>query len=130
MHSTAARLLPLDETSSPGGFCALSAHCTLSSLWIHACTFASVTEDHYRSNKNAWGVDVIFGPARRRNQRHHRSFAQAPGVSPIHTGAAWRCSGVHGLRPREAYRKAWVCLATSGPGGIHLLNGVYDAQWW
>ena len=21
-----------------------------------------------------------------------------------------------------------VCLATSGPGGIHLLNGLYDAK--
>jgi pyruvate dehydrogenase (quinone)/pyruvate oxidase len=23
--------------------------------------------------------------------------------------------------------KLGVCLATSGPGGIHLLNGIYDA---
>ena len=25
-------------------------------------------------------------------------------------------------------RKLGVCLATSGPGGIHLLNGLYDAK--
>src|ERR1044071_7908246 len=25
-------------------------------------------------------------------------------------------------------RKRGVCLATSGPGGIHLLNGLYDAK--
>ena len=24
--------------------------------------------------------------------------------------------------------KQGVCLATSGPGGIHLLNGLYDAK--
>ena len=24
--------------------------------------------------------------------------------------------------------KLGVCLATSGPGGIHLLNGLYDAK--
>src|SRR4029078_11143275 len=23
---------------------------------------------------------------------------------------------------------AWVCLATSGPGAVHLLNGLYDAK--
>jgi pyruvate dehydrogenase (quinone)/pyruvate oxidase len=25
-------------------------------------------------------------------------------------------------------RRLGVCLATSGPGGIHLLNGLYDAK--
>jgi pyruvate dehydrogenase (quinone) len=24
--------------------------------------------------------------------------------------------------------KLGVCLATSGPGGVHLLNGLYDAK--
>ena len=24
--------------------------------------------------------------------------------------------------------KLGVCLATSGPGGLHLLNGLYDAK--
>ena len=28
----------------------------------------------------------------------------------------------------KATGKIGVCLATSGPGGIHLLNGLYDAQ--
>ena len=28
----------------------------------------------------------------------------------------------------QSYRQARLCLATSGPGGIHLLNGLYDAK--
>src|ERR1700751_6282840 len=28
----------------------------------------------------------------------------------------------------KATGKLGVCLATSGPGGIHLLNGLYDAK--
>jgi thiamine pyrophosphate-dependent acetolactate synthase large subunit-like protein len=28
----------------------------------------------------------------------------------------------------KATGKIGVCLATSGPGGIHLLNGLYDAK--
>jgi pyruvate dehydrogenase (quinone) len=30
--------------------------------------------------------------------------------------------------PTRSTRENWVCLATSGPGGIHLLNGLYDAK--
>jgi len=28
----------------------------------------------------------------------------------------------------KATGKVGVCLATSGPGGLHLLNGLYDAK--
>ncbi|WP_227698927.1 thiamine pyrophosphate-binding protein [Pseudomonas aeruginosa] len=35
--------------------------------------------------------------------------------------------GLHG-RPRQVHRRGRVCLATSGPGAIHLLNGLYDAR--
>jgi pyruvate dehydrogenase (quinone)/pyruvate oxidase len=32
------------------------------------------------------------------------------------------------VRLREIHGKLGVCLATSGPGAIHLLNGLYDAK--
>jgi pyruvate dehydrogenase (quinone)/pyruvate oxidase len=32
------------------------------------------------------------------------------------------------MRLCEIHSKLGVCLATSGPGGIHLLNGLYDAK--
>ncbi|MGI8609130.1 MAG: thiamine pyrophosphate-dependent enzyme [Candidatus Dormibacteria bacterium] len=75
-----------------------------------------------------WGVDTIFGlpgdgingitEALRRHQDkmrfvlvHHEEAAAF-----MATGYA-KCTG-----------KLGVCLATSGPGGIHLLNGLYDAK--
>jgi len=75
-----------------------------------------------------WGVDTIFGipgdgingvfESLRQNQDKIR-FVQ---VRHEEVGAFAAC----------AYAKftgrLGVCLATSGPGGIHLLNGIYDAK--
>src|SRR6187402_3448560 len=76
----------------------------------------------------AWGVDTIFGlpgdgingvmEALRKKQdkirfihvRHEESAALMACAYAKFTG------------------RLGVCLATSGPGGIHLLNGLYDAK--
>src|SRR5205807_5065068 len=75
-----------------------------------------------------WGVDVVFGlpgdgingmmEALRKRQdtmrfvhvRHEESAAFMACAYAKHTG------------------KLGCCVATSGPGGIHLLNGLYDAK--
>jgi pyruvate dehydrogenase (quinone) len=75
-----------------------------------------------------WGVDTVFGlpgdgingimeGLRRRQDRlrfvlvHHEE------------AAAFMATGY-----AKATGRLGVCLATSGPGGIHLLNGLYDAK--
>jgi pyruvate dehydrogenase (quinone) len=75
-----------------------------------------------------WGVDTVFGlpgdgingimeGLRRHQDRvrfvlvHHEEAAAF-----MATGSA------------KATGRIGVCLATSGPGGIHLLNGLYDAK--
>ena len=75
-----------------------------------------------------WGVDTVFGlpgdgingimeGLRRQQDRvrfvlvHHEE------------AAAFMATGY-----AKATGKLGVCLATSGPGGIHLLNGLYDAK--
>src|SRR6202166_3871486 len=77
---------------------------------------------------HAWGVDLVFGlpgdgingiiEALRKRQdkvrfvqvRHEESAAFMACGYAKHTG------------------RLGCCLATSGPGGIHLLNGLYDAK--
>jgi pyruvate dehydrogenase (quinone) len=77
---------------------------------------------------HAWGVNVVFGlpgdgingimEALRKRQdrirfiqvRHEESAAFMACAYAKHTG------------------RLGCCLATSGPGGIHLLNGLYDAK--
>jgi pyruvate dehydrogenase (quinone) len=75
-----------------------------------------------------WNVDVIFGlpgdgingimEALRQKQDKIR-FVQ---VRHEETAAFMACGYA------KWTRRLGVCLATSGPGGIHLLNGLYDAK--
>src|SRR6478672_7784387 len=75
-----------------------------------------------------WGVDTIFGipgdgingviEALRKNQDKIK-FIQ----TRHEEAAALAACGYAKVTGRLG-----VCLATSGPGGIHLLNGLYDAK--
>jgi pyruvate dehydrogenase (quinone) len=75
-----------------------------------------------------WGVDTVFGlpgdgingimEGLRRHQDRVRFVL-------VHheEAAAFMAAGY-----AKATGRVGVCLATSGPGGIHLLNGLYDAK--
>src|SRR6201992_3715605 len=75
-----------------------------------------------------WGVDTIFGlpgdgingvmEALRKNQEKIRFIHVRHEES-----AAFMACGYAKFTGRLG-----VCLSTSGPGGIHLLNGLYDAK--
>ena len=75
-----------------------------------------------------WGVDTIFGlPGDGINGimeglRRHQDKIKFMLVH--HEEAAAFMATAHA----KATGKLGVCLATSGPGGIHLLNGLYDAK--
>src|SRR5438552_3779148 len=75
-----------------------------------------------------WGVEVIFG-------------LPGDGINGIMESLRKRQEQIRFIQVRHeeaaafmacAYAKytgrLGVCLATSGPGGIHLLNGLYDAK--
>src|SRR4051812_25404600 len=76
-----------------------------------------------------WGVDTVFGypgdgingifEALRTHQERLR-FVQVRHEE----AAAFAACGYAKYTGRLG-----VCLATSGPGGIHLLNGLYDAKY-
>jgi len=76
----------------------------------------------------AWGVDVIFG-------------LPGDGINGIMESLRKRKDKVRFIHVRHEEAAAFMacayakhtgklgcCLATSGPGGIHLLNGLYDAK--
>jgi pyruvate dehydrogenase (quinone) len=75
-----------------------------------------------------WGVDTVFGlPGDGINGlmeglRRHQDRVRF--VLVHHEEAAAFMATAHA----KATGKVGVCLATSGPGGIHLLNGLYDAK--
>src|SRR6516164_10541501 len=75
-----------------------------------------------------WGVDVVFG-------------LPGDGINGVMEALRKRADKIRFVQVRHeesaafmacAYAKftgkLGVCLATSGPGGVHLLNGLYDAK--
>src|SRR5437660_5230030 len=89
-----------------------------------ADTAAGVLIDTIRD----WGVEVVFGlPGDGINgimeslrQRHEKiRFVQ---VRHEESAAFMACAYA------KVSGKLGVCVATSGPGGLHLLNGLYDAK--
>src|SRR5436853_842312 len=75
-----------------------------------------------------WGVDTVFG-------------LPGDGVNGIFEALRVRQKDIRFIQVRHEEAAAFaacgyakytgrlgVCLATSGPGGIHLLNGLYDAK--
>src|SRR5499427_1440850 len=75
-----------------------------------------------------WGVDTVFG-------------IPGDGINGIFEALRIRQEQIRFIQVRHEEAAAFaacgyakftnrlgVCLATSGPGGIHLLNGLYDAK--
>jgi len=75
-----------------------------------------------------WGVEVVFG-------------LPGDGINGIMESLRTRADKIRFIQVRHEESAAFmacgyakytgrlgVCLATSGPGGIHLLNGLYDAK--
>src|SRR5690348_7798022 len=75
-----------------------------------------------------WGVEVVFGlPGDGINGimealRSHQDKIRFVQVRHEESAAFMACGYA------KYTGKLGVCLATSGPGGIHLLNGLYDAK--
>ena len=75
-----------------------------------------------------WGVDTIFG-------------IPGDGINGVFEALRTRQDKIKFIQVRHEEAAAFaacahakltgrlgVCIATSGPGGIHLLNGLYDAK--
>ena len=75
-----------------------------------------------------WGVDTVFGlPGDGINGLMEALRTRRDRVRFLHVrheeAAAFAACGY-----AKFTGKLGVCLATSGPGAIHLLNGLYDAK--
>src|ERR1700722_19760846 len=89
---------------------------------------ASTAADVLIDSIHDWGVDTVFG-------------LPGDGINGIMEALRTRQDKIRFIQVRHeesaalmacAYAKytgkLGVCLGTSGPGGIHLLNGLYDAK--
>jgi thiamine pyrophosphate-dependent acetolactate synthase large subunit-like protein len=92
------------------------------------CQMKTTAADILIDTISDWGVEVVFG-------------LPGDGINGIMEALRKRADKIRFIQVRHeeaaafmacAYAKytgkLGVCLATSGPGGIHLLNGLYDAK--
>src|SRR5919198_927370 len=89
---------------------------------------ASTAADVLVDTIHDWGVDVVFGlPGDGINGIMEALRKRRDEVRFVHVrheeAAAFMACGY-----AKFAGKLGVCLATSGPGAIHLLNGLYDAK--
>src|SRR5919106_2089981 len=89
---------------------------------------AAMTSEVLIARLADWGVDTVFGlPGDGINgiMEGLRRHADRVRFVLVHheEAAAFMATG-----HAKATGRIGVCLATSGPGGIHLANGLYDAK--
>ena len=88
---------------------------------------APTVADHLLERLRAWGVDTVFGYAGDGINGLLAAWGRADGprfVQARHEEmAAFEAVGYSKFTGRVG-----VCVATSGPGAVHLLNGLYDAK--
>jgi pyruvate dehydrogenase (quinone) len=91
-------------------------------------TVAQIASEALVERLADWGVDTVFGlPGDGINgimEGFRRHQDRVKFVLVHHEEAAAFMATAHA----KATGQLGVCLATSGPGGIHLLNGLYDAK--
>lgn len=89
---------------------------------------AKTVSDHLLERINAWGIKRIYGyPGDGINGilgAIQRAGEKVDYVQVRHEEMAAFMAGAH----YKFTGQVGVCLATSGPGAIHLLNGLYDAK--
>src|SRR3954447_793398 len=94
----------------------------------YARTVAEITSEVLIKRLAEWGVDTVFGlPGDGINgimEGLRRHSDKVKFVLVHHEEAAAFMATAYA----KATGKIGVCLATSGPGGIHLANGLYDAK--
>jgi pyruvate dehydrogenase (quinone)/pyruvate oxidase len=97
-------------------------------FWCKKSVIASSASDVLIDSLRDWGVDTVFGlpgdgingiMEALRTRREKIRFVQ---VRHEESAAFMACAYA------KYTGKLGVCLGTSGPGGIHLLNGLYDAK--
>ncbi len=86
------------------------------------------TSDVLIDTIQAWGVDVIFGlPGDGINGVMEALCKRRDKIRFIHVRHE-KSAALMACAYAKRTGKLGCCLATSGPGGIHLLNGLYDAK--
>ncbi len=89
---------------------------------------ATTVGDQIISRLDEWGVEQIFGFPGDGINGLLASLQAAGNQPPFVQARHEEMSAFEAVGYAKFTGKVGVCMATSGPGAIHLLNGLYDAK--
>jgi len=84
--------------------------------------------DHLVARLREWGVEHVFGYPGDGINGILGAFSRADDQPPFIQSRHEEMSAFEAVGYAKMSGRVGVCMATSGPGAIHLLNGLYDAK--
>src|SRR4030095_14899505 len=128
LTSTAGRLKPAHLQFRSDLTATADNHCPAKSKLKGGFRMKTTASDILIDAIHDWGVDVVFG-------------LPGDGINGVMEALRKRADKIRFIQVRHEEAAAFmacgyakytgklgVCLATSGPGGLHLTNGLYDAK--
>ena len=88
---------------------------------------SQTTADHVLARLREWGVDHVFGYAGDGINGLLAAWARAEDAPAFVQARHEEMAAFEAVGYAKFSGRLGVCTATSGPGAIHLLNGLYDA---
>ncbi len=89
---------------------------------------APTVADHLLSRLREWGVDTVFAFPGDGINGILAAFGRADNQPRFIQARHEEMSAFEAVGYAKFTGRVGVCMATSGPGAIHLLNGLYDAK--
>src|SRR5690349_19573293 len=89
---------------------------------------SQTTADYVLARLREWGVDHVFGYAGDGINGLLGAWARAEDAPAFVQARHEEMAAFEAVGYAKFSGKTGVCTATSGPGAIHLLNGLYDAK--
>ena len=84
--------------------------------------------DYLLERLRAWGVDHVFGYPGDGINGILAAFGRSDNRPKFIQSRHEEMSAFQAVGYAKFTNRVAVCMATSGPGAIHLLNGLYDAK--
>jgi pyruvate dehydrogenase (quinone) len=89
---------------------------------------AQTVADYLLERLQAWGIDTVFGYPGDGINGILAALGRADNQPQFIQSRHEEMSAFEAVGHAKFTGKVGVCMATSGPGAIHLLNGLYDAK--
>src|SRR3954462_6562497 len=89
---------------------------------------AQMVSDQILERLRDWGIDVVFGYPGDGINGLIGAFGRADNTPRFLQARHEELAAFEAVGYAKFSGRLGVCMATSGPGAIHLLNGLYDAK--